>query len=159
LKAGKTKQKKKTKRRKNEIDNRRPSLFQMELVRMINLQHPLVKLAERIDWKRLENELDGGFLEIPGASANPTRLMGGLHCLKHLFTLSDEETVEQWMENPYWQHFCGMKYFTREPPIDDPSLMSRWRRLTGDRGGESLLKETMEAGLRMGAIGEERPKT
>ena len=33
--------------------------------------------------------------------------MVGLHYLKHSYDLSDEETVERWVENPYWQHFCG----------------------------------------------------
>ena len=137
--------------KKSEIENCQSSLFQVALVRILNLQHPLVKLAEKIDWKRFESELGGRFSEIAGAPAKPVRLMVGLHCLKHLFNQSDEKTVERWVENPYWQHFCGMKYFTHEPPID-PSLMSRWRHLAGDSGMECLLGETIAVGLRMGAI-------
>jgi hypothetical protein len=30
----------------------------------------------------------------------------GLHYLKHLSQLSDEDVVEQWVENPYWQYLC-----------------------------------------------------
>ena len=37
--------------------------------------------------------------------------MVGLHYLKHAFDLSDEEVVFQWVENPYWQFFCGGEYF------------------------------------------------
>jgi transposase, IS5 family len=25
--------------------------------------------------------------------------------------LSDEALLESWVENPYWQAFCGMEYF------------------------------------------------
>jgi IS5 family transposase len=84
--------------------------------------------------------------------------MTGLHYLIHLFNLSGEKTVERWVENPYWQHFCGMKYFKREPPVD-PSLMTRWRQLTGDGGMECLLGETMAVGLRMKAISGKSLKT
>jgi IS5 family transposase len=137
--------------RKSEIENRQASPFQAALSKVINLQHPLVKLAEKIDWKRIDGELGGNFSEVAVAPAKPTRLMAGLHYLKHAFNLSDEKMVERWVENPYWQHFCGMKYFKHEPPID-PSLMTRWRQLTGDGGMECLLGETIAVGLRLKVI-------
>ena len=37
----------------------------------------------------------------------PTRLMVGVHYLKALYDESDESVVSKWVENPYWQHFCG----------------------------------------------------
>ena len=43
----------------------------------------------------------------PGQPPLPTRLMAGLAILKHTFNLSDEELVARWVENPYFQHFCG----------------------------------------------------
>lgn len=52
-----------------------------------------------------------------------------------------------WVENPYWQHFCGETYFQHEPPID-PSPMTRWRRRVGKEGVERLLAETIEAARR-----------
>ena len=33
--------------------------------------------------------------------------MAALIYLKHVFALSDEDTVQRWSENPYWQHFGG----------------------------------------------------
>ena len=44
-----------------------------------------------------------------GRPAKPTRLMAGLHYLKHLHDLSDEEAVERWVENPYGQYLCGFE--------------------------------------------------
>jgi IS5 family transposase len=104
-----------------------------------------------IDWEWFEAELACNFSETDGAPAKPTRLMVGLHYLKHTFNLSDERTVAQWVENPYWQLFCGMKHFEHEAPID-PSLMTRWRKMVGDGKMEALLKESIEAGFRSKTI-------
>ncbi len=62
-----------------------------------------------------------------------------------------ELTVERWTENPYWQHFCGMKYFEHEMPIH-PTSMTRWRKKVGDAGMEKLLAETISVGLKTKAI-------
>jgi IS5 family transposase len=129
------------------------SMFHVELDTLVDMRHPLVQLAGKIDWDRLDAELGARFSETDGAPAKPTRLMAGLHYLKHTFNLSDELTVARWVENPYWQYFCGMKYFTYEPPID-PSLMTRWRKMTGDVKMEELLKESIETGFRTRTITE-----
>jgi IS5 family transposase len=77
--------------------------------------------------------------------------MIGLHYLKHTFDLSDEDTLAQWVENPYWQYFCGGKFFAHRLPID-PSSMSRWRRRLKEAGVEKMLAELIATGLRSGAI-------
>jgi transposase, IS5 family len=59
--------------------------------------------------------------------------------------------VAAWVENPYYQFFCGMKWFEHKLPIH-PSSMSRWRKRIGDAGAEELLKETIKAGLVLRAI-------
>ena len=43
----------------------------------------------------------------------PTRLMAGLAILKHTFDLSDEELCARWVENPYFQYFCGEEFLPR----------------------------------------------
>ena len=50
-----------------------------------------------------------GRLYVPdlGRPGVPIRLMAGLHLLKRTHGLSDENVVKGWVENPYWQHFCG----------------------------------------------------
>ena len=77
--------------------------------------------------------------------------MVALHCLKYSFNLSNENVVEAWFENPYWQNLSGMKYVEHEPPID-PSSMTRWRKRIGDAGAEEMLKETIAAGLKLKAV-------
>jgi transposase, IS5 family len=61
-----------------------------------------------------------------GAPGISTRLMVALHYLKYQHDLSDEDVVAAWVENPYWQHFSGMRYFQHRMPID-ASSMTRWR--------------------------------
>ena len=38
--------------------------------------------------------------------------------------------VATWLENPYWQFFCGETYLQTELPID-PSSLTRWRKRIG----------------------------
>ena len=52
----------------------------------------------------------------------PTRLMAGLAILKHTFNLSDEELCARWVENPYFQFFCGETFFRYDLPFDRSSM-------------------------------------
>jgi hypothetical protein len=65
-----------------------------------------------------------------GRAGLPTRLMAGLHLLKHMKGLSDEQVCAVWLENPYFQAFCGADYFQHERPFDRAS-MTRWRQRIG----------------------------
>ena len=122
-------------------------LFQQPLAELINLKHPLVKLAELIDWSVFETRWAALFPSRTGRPASSPRLIAGLLYLQHTFACSDEDLIWTWVENPYWQHFCGETYFQHEPPID-PSSMTRWRQRVGEEGVEWLLTETIEAARR-----------
>lgn len=122
-------------------------LFQQPLAELINLSHPLVKLAELIDWSVFEKQWSGFFPSKRGRPATPPRMIAGLLYLQHAFACSDEELINVWVENPYWQHFCGETYFVHRPPID-PSSLTRWRNRIGEEGVEWLLTETIEAARR-----------
>jgi IS5 family transposase len=58
---------------------------------------------------------------------------------------------ERWVENPYWQFFCGFDYLQHQLPID-PSSLTRWRERIGPEGMELLLAITVEAGVGSGAV-------
>ena len=122
-------------------------LFQQPLAELINLKHPLVKLAELIDWSVFETRWAAFFPSRTGRPASSPRMIAGLLYLQHTFACSDEDLVWTWVENPYWQHFCGETYFQHKPPID-PSSMTRWRQRVGEEGVEWLLTETIEAARR-----------
>ena len=91
------------------------------------------------------------FYRSAGRPALPTRLMVGLCYLKHSFDVSDERLLELWVENPYWQHFCGFEHFQHKPPCDPTSLV-RYRKRIGTDGMERLLAETVRVGLDAGAV-------
>ena len=126
-------------------------LFKVELETLVDPGHALVRLAGQIDWTFFERELGEQFCDHNGAPAKPVRLMVGLHFLKHTYNLSDEQAVLRWVENPYWQHFCGEKWFQHTLPID-PSSMTRWRKLIGENGAEQLLAESIATGLKTKTI-------
>ena len=125
-------------------------LFRERLDAIIDLRHPLVRLAGLVPWPDFD-EAFGRFYKPVGRPAKPTRLMVGLHYLKHTYDLSDEQTVERWVENPYWQHFCGFEFFQHALPID-PSLMTRWRKRVGPEDMEKVLKATVDAALASGTV-------
>ncbi|MGF6482905.1 hypothetical protein QFZ91_005132 [Paraburkholderia sp. JPY419] len=125
--------------------------FRQPLREQINLKHPLIRLADLINWERLGASMSESFVSRKGRPATSPRLIAGLLYLQHAFDLSDEEVVWQWVENPYWQVFTGETYLQTEPPID-PSSLTRWRKRMGEAGVEELLAETIEAAKRAGVI-------
>lgn len=126
-------------------------LFRIELDRIIDSSHPLVQLSREVDWERLAEVFGGTYCENNGRPASSTRLMVALHYLKYTFDLSDEQVCDGWVENPYWQSFGGNQYFEHRKPID-PSSMTNFRKRIGEAGAEELLRETIEAGLRLKAV-------
>lgn len=121
-------------------------LFKTELNRIVNGQHPLVKLAHQIDWKIFDEKFEAHFSD-EGRPAIATRLMVALHYLKYTHNLSDEETVALWVENPYWQYFSGRQHFEYRLPIE-PSSMTRWRKRIGVEGAETLLSQTITTAVK-----------
>ena len=126
-------------------------LFRQELANIINRRHELVRLAELINWSVFDREFGAQFVSTTGRPALPTRLVAGLLYLKHVYALSDEDIVERWVENPYFQYFCGERYFRHELPCD-PSSLVRWRKRIGEDGAEWLLTQTIEAAKVSGTI-------
>lgn len=122
-------------------------LFRSRLDGQINLDHPLCKLGRAIDWGNLETHFGQFYEDKKGRPGISTRLMVGLHYLKHAFDESDESVVDRFLENPYWQYFCGFTHFQKRLPID-PSSMTRWRKRMGDEGIEKLLAETIATAKR-----------
>ena len=77
-------------------------LFKTPLERFIDMQHPLVVLADRIDWNALDAGIVGCF-GTAGRPAVPTRFMLGMLILKATYDLSDEAVFQRWTCDPYFQ--------------------------------------------------------
>ncbi len=119
-------------------------IFKVRLEEIINKQHPLVKLSESINWKNLEEKLSEKYSEKMGAPGKEIRLMVGLQYLKYMFNESDEMIVQKFIENPYYQYFCGNEHFEHNLPIDSSS-MTRFRKRIGNQTIEELFKETVKS--------------
>jgi IS5 family transposase len=125
-----------------ESDQSALQLFQARLDSQLNPDHPLFILADLVDWSRFDQAYDPLFCPDNGAPALPTRLMVGLEYLKYTYNLSDEELVARWIENPYWQYFCGEIYFQTDWPLHYTSL-GKWRRRIGPENLKLVLEETV----------------
>ncbi|MEZ5787738.1 MAG: IS5 family transposase [Xanthobacteraceae bacterium] len=129
-------------------------LFRSRLDQIIDLDHALVKLARAIDWGFLEEKFGAAYTDKPGHPPLPTRLMAGLAILKHSYDLSDEGLCERWVENPYFQYFCGEEFFQHRLVFDRSSL-TRWRQRMGEEKLVALIQESLAVAARTEAL---RPK-
>lgn len=120
-----------------------PSLLSSQsLEDLLNPAMPLFKLANTLNWRAIEDEFKELYSH-KGRPAKPIRLMIGLLLLKQLENLSDETVVERWMQNPYYQYFCGEVEFQWASPAD-PTDLVYFRKRISSAGVEKLLKMSVE---------------
>src|SRR5258708_9360276 len=115
------------------------------------MDHAVVKLAGTIEWRLVEEKFGAVYAEGTGRPPLPTRLMAGLAILKHSYNLSDEVVCELWIENLYYQYFCGEEFFQHRLPLDRSS-MTNWRNRMGEERLQALLQESLAVATRTGAI-------
>jgi hypothetical protein len=132
-------------------DTGEQDLFRSRLDQIIDMNHPLVKLARTVDWRFLEGRFGEVYTDDPGHPPLPTRLMAGLAILKHTYDLSDEVLCERWVENPYYQYFCGEEFFQHRL-VFDRSSMTRWRNRMGEDRLQALLQESLAVATKTEAI-------
>jgi hypothetical protein len=73
-------------RPKERRDSGQNDLFRARLDEIVDMGHPLAKLAATIDWRFLEERFGAVYSDKPGQPPLPTRLMAGLSILKHSTT-------------------------------------------------------------------------
>jgi IS5 family transposase len=128
-----------------------PDLFRSKLDQILNHSHPLYILANQIAWSVFDKEFGKTYDEKNGRPGCPTRLMVGLHYLKYTFNESDESVLDRFLENPYWQYFCGYEYFQHQLPIDSSSL-TRFRKRLGSDGIEKLFEQVIDTAKQGGHL-------
>ena len=87
----------------------------------LNSGNRWVRLAEKIDWLKLEKQYAAHFGK-GGAVALPLRMAFGSLVIRAALGLSDRQTVELIRENPYLQYFIGLDSFTDEAPFSARSM-------------------------------------
>lgn len=131
----------------SKINTTQSDLFRKRLSNQLNPRNPLFILSHQIDWDYFDDEFGALYNEGPGQPPKPIRLIVGIMMLQHMHGLSDEMVVEQWIENPYWQYFCGYDHLQWAFPLD-PSSLTRWRQRFGEAGLEKILSQTVIAAVR-----------
>jgi len=108
----------------------------------LNQRHPFFVLAYKIRCEIFENAFKDLYCPDNGCPYKPIRLMVGLLIQKHLRNSSDELVVEEWSENPYFQHFTGKTYFVADYQCK-PSELMHFRKIIGEKGLELILEESI----------------
>ena len=136
--------------RPDKVNNGQEDLFKNRLTNQLNPKHELLLLSGMIPWEELESEFANLFTERAalGRPAKPVRLIIGLLLFQHMHNLSDAEVVRSWVENPYWQYFCGYDFMQWSLPIN-PSSLTRWRKRLGPERLEKILSITVSVRLRV----------
>ena len=88
-----------------------------------------LRIADLVAWEELEEEYAKHFSDV-GRPATDAQLVIGLLLLKHMTGLSDVGIVQDVLENPYMQAFCGYEKFVTEELLD-PSTLTRMRERLG----------------------------
>jgi transposase, IS5 family len=112
----------------------------------LNSRHALFKLSAAMNWGYFEEEFGAEVRAEGGRPSLPVRLMVGLHYLKALYNESDESVVTKWVENPYWQYFCGEETFQHRLPCH-PTSLGNWRRRLGVEGMEKMLSQVLKTAM------------
>ena len=121
-----------------------PNLFGTDLLMQLDVNDPLLQLADAIPWQEFDEAFSIHYTKSTGAPSKPIRLLFGLLILKQLENLSDESVVLQWKRNPYYQAFCGIKEFQQKLPCHSMELV-HFRKRIGVPGMERIFQ--MSVGL------------
>jgi len=114
------------------------SFLMPTLAEQLDPRQPLKQLADTLPWPEFEQAF-GKYYSPEGRPAKPVRLMVGLLLLKQMFNQGDETVVAAWVQNPYWQYFCGMSEFVWQVPCD-PSDLVYFRDRVGEAGMQRILR-------------------
>jgi len=118
------------------------SFLMPSLGEQLDPRQPLKQLADALPWSEFDQAF-GKHYSPEGRPAKPVRLMVGLLLLKQMFNQGDETVVAAWVQNPYWQYFCGMSDFQWTVPCD-PSDLVYFRQRIGEAGVQRILKVTAQ---------------
>ena len=112
------------------------------LAEQLDQKHPLYLLSHRINWQLFEDNFALYYNDKMGAPSKPIRLMVSLLLLKNIRNLSDENLVEQWSENVYYQYFGGEQNYRPSLPCSSTELVG-FRKRIGVAGMALILKESI----------------
>jgi transposase, IS5 family len=113
--------------------------FILPFLGKLNPKNRWIILSKIIPWDKIEEKYSKIFSK-DGAPAKSVRIALGALIIKERLNLSDRDTVEQIMENPYLQYFIGKKAFDSDKEPFDASMMVHFRK----RFDEKIMMEINE---------------
>jgi hypothetical protein len=114
--------------------------FETHLGKPLDGNNRWVRLSNHIPWDDLVAIYARSLRSDFGRPSVDARVVIGAMLIKHIKSLTDEETIEEIRENPYLQYFIGLKEFSYER-VFDPSLFVTLRK----RMGVAVFDEMTEA--------------
>ena len=123
--------------------NTQLNLMEVPLLHFIDPSHELCRLAKKIDWHEVEKDFAMYYSKV-GAPSVPLKTIVGLTILKQVYGESERTAIGRWLENPYWQHFCGEVYFQNKSPFYF-SDFGHFRKRIGTEGMDKLLSRAVNA--------------
>jgi len=123
-------------------DQNQRNMFLPILKDIVNPEHELVILSHKINWDTFEDEFRNLYSHT-GQPGVPIRMVVGLLLLKRIYDLGDETVMEQWLQNPYFQYFCGESEFQWKYPCD-PSDLVHFRKRIGKDGIEKIFQLSVD---------------
>ena len=132
-------------------DSGQGDLLRSRLDAILDMDHQLVALARKVDWGFLEKRFGEVYRDGPGQPPLPTRLMAGLTILNTPTISPTRSCARAWVENPYYQFFCGEEFFQHELVLDRSSL-TRWRQRMGEKRMKALLQESLSIAVKSDAL-------
>jgi len=104
-----------------------------------------IRIGRIVPWEEFETLYAKTFSN-RGRPGIESRLIIGAFTIKHVLTLSDEETMHQIAENAYMQHLCGFESFQRRPSFDSSTLTRARKRLARSKFKEfeNVLKTRLQ---------------
>jgi hypothetical protein len=103
----------------------------------------LFLLSHRINWQLFEDAFSKHYNEKKGAPSKPIRLIVSLLILKQVRNLSDENLVEHWNENVYYQYFSGEQLYRPSIPSCSSTQLVAFRKGIGEARATLILKKNM----------------
>lgn len=92
-----------------------------------------IKMSMLIPWEMIEEKYSKNFKDSSvGRPAKLARMAIGTLIIKEKCGLSDIDTVDMIMENPYMQFFIGLESFTKEAPMEASVITHFRKRVTSE---------------------------
>lgn len=114
------------------------------LAPFLDSENDLFKITKSLDWVKLSDKLSEFYSPDNGRPTKPSRLKIGLLILKHLYKLSDKDTLKTLKENIYAQYLCNISLEGTKHCLNS-STLTYFRKQIGLKGIKFIEEEVLNS--------------